>query len=220
MSATAKTEWYWSDWLGDQEVRRLTPAERGIWIDLIALAAVGSPTGYVCDDRGRPLALSEIARVTNAGSVDEVAKLIDGILEKGAASRDRSGRLLNRRMVRDAEKMAKRAELSAKRAKAGRLGAAHTNLIFHNKPVLPQHVPRHLPGHVPRLIGNTNTNKIRKNPTVAPNAAREAEKPMAPPAETPQEASREEQTQPPRPDLLSRGDLETIFERKRQCTGN
>jgi hypothetical protein len=29
MSAKAKTDWFWSDWLGDPGVRRLTPAEEG-----------------------------------------------------------------------------------------------------------------------------------------------------------------------------------------------
>jgi len=123
MTATRSTTWFWSDWIGDEAVRRLTPSERGVWIDLLALASAGSPTGYVCDAKGRPLTLAEICRVTNAASPDEVAKLIDGILEKGAASRDRTGRLFNRRMVRDAE-------LRAKRSRAGKIGAAHTNLMW------------------------------------------------------------------------------------------
>jgi len=135
MSATSKTMWFWSDWLGDEAVRRLTPAERGVWIDLLALAAAGTPRGFVCNDKGEPLTLDEIARVTNAGSPDEVAKHIAGILTKGAASRDRTGRLFNRRMVRDTE-------LSAKRSRAGRKGAAHTNLINKNFRALSQQMPR------------------------------------------------------------------------------
>jgi len=150
MSATQRTDWFWSDWLGDQAVRRLTPAERGVWIDLLALAAAANPVGYVCDDRGRPLTLDEIARVTNAGTVDEVANLITGILDKGAASRDRSGRLYNRRMVRDAEIAAKKAALSAKRAQAGSNGAKTTSLRYFGKQTLPQQVPQHLLQHLPR----------------------------------------------------------------------
>jgi hypothetical protein len=138
MSATHSTQWFWTDWIGDEAVRRLTPAERGVWIDLLALAAAGNPTGYVCDAKGRPLTLDEIARVTNAGSPDEVAKLIAGIVEKGAASRDRTGRLLNRRMVRDAE-------LRAKRSRAGRKGAAHTNLINQQLRSLSRHMPQQMP---------------------------------------------------------------------------
>lgn len=118
MSAHQSTQWFWSDWAGDQDVRRLTPAERGLWIDLLALAAVGKPTGYVCDQRGNPISYEEIARFTNA-TPTEVESLIAGILEKGAASRDRSGRLFNRRMVRQAEK-------TAQKRMAGKLGGDQT----------------------------------------------------------------------------------------------
>ncbi len=142
MSATQRTNFFWSDWLGDQAVRRLTPAERGVWIDLLALAAVASPIGYVCDDRGRPLTLEEIARVTNAGSPNEVDELIKAILDKGAASRDRSGRLFNRRMVRDAA-------LAGKRASAGRDGGNATKLKWQSFQKLPQQNARQLLGDLP-----------------------------------------------------------------------
>jgi len=121
MTATHFTKWFWSDWLGDEAVRRLTPAERGLWIDLLGLASVGNPVGYVCDNRGRPLPLDEIRRVTNAADVNEVAELIESILKKGAASRDRAGRLFNRRMVRETS-------LAAKRRRNGALGGERTKL--------------------------------------------------------------------------------------------
>jgi hypothetical protein len=143
MSAQSSTQWFWTDWLGDQAVRRLTLVERGLWIDLLALAAVGSPTGYVCDDRGMPLTHEEIARVTNAGSPVEVAKLIEAIVEKGVASRDRTGRLFNRRMVRQTE-------LSAKKKRAGKIGGDHTKLKWQGFQSLPQQVPRQMPQHVPQ----------------------------------------------------------------------
>jgi hypothetical protein len=160
VSATKGTYWFWSDWLGDQAVRRLTPAERGVWIDLIALAAVGSPVGYVCDDRGRKLSDDEIARVTNAGSVEEVTTLINGILEKGAASRDRSGRLFNRRMVR-------KADLAAKRALSGKTGGEHTKLKWQGFQRLSQQVPRVLSGHLPHSTSPplTNPNITRTLPS-------------------------------------------------------
>lgn len=161
MSATKGTYWFWTDWLGDQAVRRLTPAERGVWIDLIALAAVGSPVGYVCDDRGRKLSDDEIARVTNAGSVEEVTTLINGILEKGAASRDRTGRLFNRRMVR-------KADLAAKRALSGKTGGEHTKLKWQGFQRLSQQVPRILSGDLPRSTSPPLTNpSLNKNPSLA-----------------------------------------------------
>ena len=153
MSATSRTNWFWSDWLGDQAVRRLTPAERGVWIDLLALAAAAAPTGYVCDDKGRPLTLEEIARVTNAGSPDEVAKLITGILEKGAASRDRTGRIFNRRMVRDAE-------MAAKKRLNGKAGGAATRLKWQSFQTAPQQNAWQAPQQT-----RTRPNPIRDKPS-------------------------------------------------------
>ncbi len=161
MSANARTNWFWSDWLGDQAVRRLTPAERGVWIDLLGIAAAAAPTGYVCDDKGRPLTLEELARVTNAGSPDEVAKLITGILEKGAASRDRTGRIYNRRMVRDAE-------MAAKKRLGGKLGGASTRLKWQALSGMPQQMP----GHLPQQNG-TRPNPIKSKSSSFPTAARD-----------------------------------------------
>ena len=141
MSAKQSTQWFWSDWAGDLAVRSLTTAERGLWIDLLTLAATGNPTGYVVDARGEPLSLEQIARFANC-TLTECSSLIDGILAKGVASRDRSGRLLNRRMVRDLE-------LSVKRKRAGSIGAASTKLKWQAISGLPQQ----LPGHVPRQNG-------------------------------------------------------------------
>src|SRR4029077_16422629 len=129
MSAHQSTRWFWSDWAGDKAVRSLTPAERGLWIDLIALASDGEPQGFVSDTRGDPLPLEQIARFANC-TLAECLSLIDGILRKGAASRDRSGRLYNRRMVRDYE-------LSVKRRRAGAPGAAATKLKWQAFQTLP-----------------------------------------------------------------------------------
>ncbi len=86
MSAHQSTQWFWSDWAGDQ--------------------------------RGNPLSNEEIARFTTA-TPTEVESLIAGILEKGAASRDRTGRLFNRRMTRQAE-------MTARKRMAGQLGGEQT----------------------------------------------------------------------------------------------
>lgn len=138
MSSGSAVQWFWSDWLGDQEVRRLSPAERGVWIDLLALAATGSPFGYVCDGKGRQLTMEEIARVTGE-TPEVVSNLVAGILDKGAASRDRTGRIYNRRMVRDAA-------IRLKRSESGKLGGKATA----NKHWGKSHLLQHLPQHVPR----------------------------------------------------------------------
>jgi len=181
VSATTRAQWYWSDWLGDQAVRRLTLAERGLWIDLLALAAVGKPTGYVCDERGKPLTHEEIARVSNAGSPVEVANLIASILEKGAASRDRTGRLFNRRMVRDSE-------LTAKRARAGKLGGVHTDLINKSNRALAQQMSEHLlqqnkppsRGLTPIRNNLSSENSAPRARAEAPQGSGNGEKPASP----------------------------------------
>jgi len=175
MSAKQSTQWFWSDWAGDLAVRSLTTAERGLWIDLLTLAATGNPTGYVVDARGEPLSLEQIARFANC-TLTECSSLIDGILAKGVASRDRSGRLLNRRMVRDLE-------LSVKRKRAGSIGAASTKLKWQALSGLPQHLPGHVPRQtgtraLPRKITTTSLNAAREEPPVDNSATASA----APPA--------------------------------------
>jgi hypothetical protein len=206
MSATSKTDWFWSDWLGDPAVRRLTPAERGVWIDLLALAAIGHPKGYVSDDNGRPLSLEEIARVTNAGSPDEVAEHIVHILKKGAASRDRTGRLFNRRMVRETE-------LRAKRSRAGRLGAAHTNLIYKEINRLPRQVTQQM----------TQQNKTGPPRPFLKERKKESKTDRAklggvdnsPPPDTENVDGKQADIRGKRPADVSRSDLEKLFASKR-----
>lgn len=150
MSATHGTFWFWTDWLGDPAVRRLTPAERGVWIDCLALMAVANPTGYLCDERGEAICHEEIARVVNA-TPKEVAELLKAILRKGVASRDRTGRLFNRRMVR-------KASIAAKNARNGKLGAAATRLKW----LAVSGVPGRTPGRTPGRDFTTLTIQERK----------------------------------------------------------
>jgi hypothetical protein len=160
MSSKQSTTWFWSDWAGDEAVRRLSPAERGMWIDLLSMASVGKPPGFVCDERGDPVPLSEIARFANC-SADEASNLIDGILRKGAASRDRSGRLFSRRMVRDYE-------LSVKKRRAGIAGAVATQLKWQALTGVSGHLPEQVPGHA-----GTRPSKKRKITSTSLGAARE-----------------------------------------------
>ena len=136
MSAKSCTSWFWSDWAGDQEVRRLTMAERGMWIDLLCLAAVGTPKGYVTDRKGRPLPVDAIAEFARCSSA-EASELIRGVVEKGAASRDRAGRIFNRRTVRDEER-------SAKKRRAGILGGQANALRLQQFREIEKNLPRHL----------------------------------------------------------------------------
>ena len=178
MSAHRSTKWFWSDWLGDQAVRSLTPAERGLWIDLLALAAVGNPTGYVCDERGEPVPLEQIARLANCTAA-EALSLIDGIAAKGAASRDRAGRLFNRRMVRDAE-------LSVKKRRAGQAGGLATSLKWFTNPGVPQHLPQHVPRQTgTRAFSSKNLTSTSRGTARASARSKESANGAEPPAAAP-----------------------------------
>ena len=209
MSAHARSEWFWNDWLGDQAVRRLTLAERGLWIDLIAFAAVASPRGYVCDDHGRPLTHEEIARVSNAGSPVEVAELISNILSKGAASRDRSGRLFNRRMVREAE-------LRAKRSLAGKKGAAHTNYKYFKL-----HGNDHLPRQTTRQVTQQKIrapplplSKANKNPAL-PTSGDTARARSTHNGNTSNQPAKTAEPKSKQPSKITKAELDALFEARR-----
>ena len=185
LSAHQSTQWFWSDWAGDQDVRRLTPAERGLWIDLLALAAVGKPIGYVCDQRGNPISYEEIARFTNA-TPTEVESLIAGILEKGAGSRDRSGRLFNRRMVRQAEK-------TALKRMAGKLGGDQTKKTWSALKTMAINQPATAPARAPATAPPT---RPYQSPSIKPTSP----------------TSRMERGKPP--SELTRAELDAIYAKK------
>ena len=93
------TRFFWADWLGDPLVRQLNLAERGLWIDVLALCAQGTPVGYLTDREGRPLTTYAVAKIINADR-GHVRRLLERLVNEGVASRDGEGRIYNRRMVR------------------------------------------------------------------------------------------------------------------------
>jgi hypothetical protein len=200
MSAHQSTQWFWSDWAGDLEVRRLTLAERGLWIDLLCLAAVGKPTGYVCDQKGNPLSYEEIARFANS-SPTEVESLIAGILDKGVGSRDRSGRLFNRRMVRQADKAAQ------KRA-AGKLGADQTKKVWEGLKLsqLKLHeISTSARAHATASARAPPTRPIQSISKITPTVSEDTAKGLA------------NGEAPKRPDQLSRAELDELFAKRRSA---
>lgn len=203
MTSTGRTYFYWSDWLGDQAVRRLTPAERGLWIDCLALMAVASPPGFLCDDQGRPLTCEELGRLTNA-SPSEVAELLTGCLQKGATSKDRNGRFYNRRMVREKGK-------AAKLAQNGKAGGRATRMKWQRFSGLPQQ----LPGDLPRQSIPPPYLKESKN-FLSSGTARARGDGTAP-VDVPGASSA---AQKKRPSDCSREDLEAMFDARKQAKGN
>jgi hypothetical protein len=138
MTATVFGKWYWSDWMSDPGVRASSYAARGLWMDLLCIAATADPTGYVVLN-GRPLTASDIARLTG-GDASEVEILLDELDRNGVFTRDRHGRIYSRRMLREA----KRTKISRQNGKKGgnpTLRTQRENSARDNPPVNPGDKP-------------------------------------------------------------------------------
>lgn len=125
MSATIWSKFYWSDWLSDAGLRRSSFAARGLWIDMLCIAAQSDPIGYLTVKKV-PLSVNDIARMCG-GSEPEVRSLITELEGNGVLSRDRNGTIYSRRMTRD-DKKARMAQ------KNGKLGG---NPTLRNNTVIP-----------------------------------------------------------------------------------
>jgi DNA-binding Lrp family transcriptional regulator len=113
MAGTTWSKFYWSDWLSDPAVRACSPAARGLWIDMLCVAAGHDPIGYVAVN-GRSLSAEEIARIAGLAA-PEVETLLRELERNGVFSRDRKGVIFSRRMVRDQ----KRVQSARKNGKEG-----------------------------------------------------------------------------------------------------
>lgn len=117
MSATVWGKFYWGDWLSDAGLRRSGFAARGLWIDMLCIAAQADPIGYLTVKKV-PLSVNDIARMVG-GSEPEVRTLLEELERNGVLSRDRNGTIFSRRVVRDAKK-------SREAKKNGKLGGNPT----------------------------------------------------------------------------------------------
>jgi hypothetical protein len=90
---------YPGDWLKDPELRRCSKAEKGVWIDMLAVS-------FECSDRGVfatggvPWTDEEISAAIG-GDTAENLKCLRELLRKGVARRNGSGAIFSARMVRD-----------------------------------------------------------------------------------------------------------------------
>lgn len=101
MSATTWSKFFWADWLSDTALRRCSAAARGLWMDMLCIAAQAAPYGYLAEG-DEPIPLEEIARLSGV-SLKSARRLLDELERRRVLSRDDRGRIFCRRMVRDAE---------------------------------------------------------------------------------------------------------------------
>jgi hypothetical protein len=105
MSGVLWSKFFWSDHESDPSLRLCSLAAQGLWMRMLCIAAQHDPIGFVCVS-GQPLDVTALARMTGSAEA-EVAVLMTELSRNGVCSRDRSGRLYSRRMVKDAQAVAK-----------------------------------------------------------------------------------------------------------------
>jgi len=105
-------QFYVGDWWKDPNVRRATHEEKGVYIDMLCLM-------WECEERG------VLATAGTAWKDDEIARAVGGdfsrslscvrsLVEKGVVSRNSSGAIYSRRMVKDEQKRKKCVEAGHK----------------------------------------------------------------------------------------------------------
>jgi hypothetical protein len=103
------------DWLGDAQLRLCSLAARGLWADMLCLMGSNETRRGYLEVGGKSITdPGTLARLVGA-DVGEVSKLIAELEAAGVPSRDASGTIFSRRIVKDA------AVLEQKRA-AGKQG--------------------------------------------------------------------------------------------------
>lgn len=103
MAAAKKQPWFkfhTQDWRGDDGLRIVSLAARGLWIEMLAIMHEAPTPGYLVVKNGEPMTTAELAKVASCSEAEATAHLAE--LEKYAVfSRNRNGIIYSRRMVRD-----------------------------------------------------------------------------------------------------------------------
>lgn len=93
-------KFFWRDWMIELTLRGCSLAARGLWMDMLCIAAQHEPPGYVAVN-GSPLDGDSLAKLIGGDKV-EVNLLLNELDKAGVFSRDRdTGAIYSRRMVAD-----------------------------------------------------------------------------------------------------------------------
>jgi hypothetical protein len=98
MAKNPSTRWYFNDWITEPGLRLCSAAARGLWMDMLCVAAAATREGYVEVD-GKPCGVTELARISNS-SRSNVRRWLAELEGHGVFSRTGEGTIYNRRMVR------------------------------------------------------------------------------------------------------------------------
>jgi predicted transcriptional regulator len=89
-------------WRGDQALRAVSLAARGLWIECLCIMHEAKPYGHLVLN-GKPIDEMTLARMTGV-PVDEVRALLAELRQAGVLSMASTGVILSRRMVKDHER--------------------------------------------------------------------------------------------------------------------
>lgn len=100
---TPYIKFFTRDWQSCPELRMVSYAARGLWIELMCMMTQGSRYGYL-EINGQPATIDQIRRVTG-GESKEVEDLMTELKRAGVFSCDENGIIFSRRMVSDYKKL-------------------------------------------------------------------------------------------------------------------
>lgn len=92
-------KFYPRDWRGDQTLRAVSIAARGLWIEMLCVMHEAQPYGHLILG-GRAVSNDVLARVSGLGA-DECGALLSELESAGVFSRTRKGVIYSRRMIKD-----------------------------------------------------------------------------------------------------------------------
>lgn len=108
-------KFYPRDWRGDQALRAVSVAARGLWIEMLCVMHEASPYGHLVLG-GHAVSNDVLARMAGLGA-EECGGLLAELESAGVLSRTRKGIIYSRRMVKDNSRSEKGRKSIARRWK-------------------------------------------------------------------------------------------------------
>jgi hypothetical protein len=102
MTGTAADLFFWNDWRGDPLLRMCSIGARGLWMEMLCLAAESTKKGYVLLN-GKPPTPEELAQACGV-PVEVVPPLLQELMKWGVPSITRNGIYYSRRMIKASKK--------------------------------------------------------------------------------------------------------------------
>jgi len=179
-------QFYPGDWLKDPNLRSVSIAARGLWVDMLCLMFESESRGSLTIG-GRPASDVEIARMTGIDQ-DEARRLLGELREANVFSETEQGCIYSRRLVRDDQ-------IRAIRKKCGKLGAEYGVMGGRpKKQETPKTAKKPLPE--PQTEGQNNPPSVSSSPTREREREREFRGRDIPPTDPPEEITGDDPVSP------------------------